>query len=244
MRRNRLRASALLAVASLAAAACSGEADPGLMPDPGHGGAASAFEATAGTRAVALGRVVVEVPEAWATEASDSCPTLQDGTVVFRLPGQPECGRPISRDLDTVTLETIEGDDSLLLVMGRARPLGEYVVRQTGLGCRASFPPICDQTVAVPELGVLVQIHVRSDDAETTIRAIRSSLSVLPVGYAGVPPIVYGTSDQDALVLLKDAGLVGAVPDVDFPHYVTGTDPPAGTVLPVGVEVALQVGDG
>lgn len=59
-----------------------------------------------------------------------------------------------------------------------------------------------------------------------------------------VPQIRYGTSVADALRILEEAGLRGHEPDVDWPHYVTGTDPAAGTVVDVGTRVELEIGDG
>ena len=59
-----------------------------------------------------------------------------------------------------------------------------------------------------------------------------------------VPHIAYGTSVEKALQRLERAGLHDEEPAVDWPHYVTGTDPDAGTRVEVGSTVLLEIGDG
>lgn len=59
-----------------------------------------------------------------------------------------------------------------------------------------------------------------------------------------VPKIRYGTSVDDAMARLARAGLCGQPPDVDFPHYVIGTRPAAGSIVERGTRVALLIGDG
>ena len=59
-----------------------------------------------------------------------------------------------------------------------------------------------------------------------------------------VPVIDYFESVEVAMDLLRDAGLVGRAPQVDFPHYVTGTVPAAGQRVAVGDTVRLTIGDG
>ena len=59
-----------------------------------------------------------------------------------------------------------------------------------------------------------------------------------------MPLIDYGVSVAKAKEQLSRAGLVGSSPEANFPHYATGTNPPAGTVVEVGEEVALTIGDG
>ena len=59
-----------------------------------------------------------------------------------------------------------------------------------------------------------------------------------------VPYVPFGASDREIVGLLRAAGLEADVPDVDWPHYVIGVDPPAGTVVPLGSKVQVQIGDG
>ena len=82
----------------------------------------------------------------------------------------------------------------------------------------------------------------RDDDASW--REVYGASAPLPEGRAEVPYVPVGASDAEIVRLLDAAGLVARVPDVDWPHYVTGVDPPAGTKLPVGAEVEVQIGDG
>jgi hypothetical protein len=63
-------------------------------------------------------------------------------------------------------------------------------------------------------------------------------------GSTKVPAIKYGTSVDDAMAHLERAGLCGQSPNVDFPHYVIGTKPAAGSVVERGAQVALLIGDG
>ena len=63
-------------------------------------------------------------------------------------------------------------------------------------------------------------------------------------GSTKVPAIKYGTSVDDAMSQLERAGLCGQPPDVDFPHYVIGTKPPAGSIVERGTRIALLIGDG
>ena len=65
-----------------------------------------------------------------------------------------------------------------------------------------------------------------------------------PAERTTVPRIEYGTSVGQALRILEEAGLRGHEPDVDWPHYVTGTDPDADTEVDVGTRVELEIGDG
>ena len=43
---------------------------------------------------------------------------------------------------------------------------------------------------------------------------------------------------------LARASLCGQPPDVDFPHYVIGTEPAAGSIVERGTRVTLLIGDG
>ncbi len=63
-------------------------------------------------------------------------------------------------------------------------------------------------------------------------------------GSTKVPAIKYGTSVDSAMVKLERAGLCGQFPDVDFPHYVIGTKPAAGSMVERGTQVVLLIGDG
>jgi len=84
----------------------------------------------------------------------------------------------------------------------------------------------------------------RGNDAEAFVDGVLRSVTQLPSGQTTVPLIDYGTSVAEAEKQLFEAGLVGHAPEVNFPHYATGTIPPAGTVVEVGQVVELTIGDG
>ena len=83
----------------------------------------------------------------------------------------------------------------------------------------------------------------RGDDAAWR-DAFGSTAPPLPDGLVAVPYVPFGASDREIVGLLRAAGLEADVPDVDWPHYVIGVDPPAGTVVPLGSKVQVQIGDG
>ena len=76
------------------------------------------------------------------------------------------------------------------------------------------------------------------------LAAVRASVTDLPDGWVVVPRFDSDISDDDAVARLARAGLHATAPDVDWPHYVTGTDPVAGTPVPPGTDVDLEIGDG
>lgn len=227
-------------VAALALSACAG---PGPDGPATRSAAPTALEAPAGQRFAAFRGVAVAVPDDWGTEVLGTCGRTPDGAVVFRLPGRRHgCGQGPDRHRSWVLLERVARGDGLLLAMGPGARVDGARVRETGLSCRTRTA--CDQVLAVPTLGVLVQVHARGERARQEVRAIGHSLSLVPDGWTSVPPIPFGTSDEDALALLGEAGLEGRVPDVDWPHYVTGSSPPPGTVIEEGSVVDLTIGDG
>jgi len=59
-----------------------------------------------------------------------------------------------------------------------------------------------------------------------------------------VPAVAYGASVTAAKRTLERAGLLARSPDVDWPHYATGTRPRAGTQVPAGCVVTIRIGDG
>ena len=56
---------------------------------------------------------------------------------------------------------------------------------------------------------------------------------------SSAPMVEHGTSVGRASGVLADAGLEPMSPDVDFPHYATGTRPAAGTIIAEGSTVSL-----
>ena len=95
----------------------------------------------------------------------------------------------------------------------------------------------------VPEAGVRLDLHGPTG-SRRVLRQVAGSLSRIPEGYTAVPYLGFGESDAQGVAALEAAGLEADLPDVNFPHYVTGTTPTAGTVVPMGSIVEIQIGDG
>ena len=106
--------------------------------------------------------------------------------------------------------------------------------------CSASDVPVGTSRDAAPsDAGQSVPIS--SDN----LRCVSPNSQVTArSGTVRVPAITVGTSVDDALKQLSDAGLEGCTPQVDYPHYATGTDPAAGSTVSLGSRVTLQIGDG
>lgn len=248
---GRVLAAALLIV-SPAVAAC-GSSDE--RTEPSAGGARSTagapeLEVPDGMRLVGLRQVVVAVPESWGTAETRCLKPIAD-TVFEDTGGVTRCA------YDEPTAEELSGVSSLAVVrlgtgygkrllaqMHPSDPMDGAEVLESDWGCLDKLPAICSQSFAVPSEGVAFVVRVEQGSSEKTLRAIRRSLQVLPEGYTTVPFIAYGTSMTLAQRRLADAGLVGAAPDVDFPHYFTGTVPVAGSVVPAGGTVEMTIGDG
>lgn len=111
-------------------------------------------------------------------------------------------------------------------------------------------PPTADctlpaaQAVAVPSQGFAALVRGSGRWAER-VHDIVSSVALLRKGTTAVPPIPYGISVEEAERLLTDAGLDADVEEMAGPHYVTGTVPPAGSVVFLdSAPIKVLVGDG
>lgn len=110
--------------------------------------------------------------------------------------------------------------------------------------CRTSRPPICSLAFSVPSEHVYFSMTFRGMDATKVLSEVVDSVQPIPAGYAAVPLIELGWPVDRAERVLKAAGFIGVAPEATWPHYATGTDPAAGTVLPKQIKVALTIGDG
>jgi hypothetical protein len=113
-----------------------------------------------------------------------------------------------------------------------------------GVACRASTHGPCTLAFAVPGEDLAFRVSYAGQDAKAFVEGVRDSAARLPNGWTTVPFIQLGTSVEEALDRLAGAGLRGESPDVDFPHYATGTVPSAGSVVAVGETVEVTIGDG
>jgi hypothetical protein len=231
----RLTAVGLLAAALLSA--CTNDAAPsrggiGIPASPD------------GTRWQGINDVVVAVPRDWTTEA-DPCASSADSV---RMLGPLSLAAPCSPvGTRGSVLQVASSGAGVLSATGRLRhrtSVGGVGVRHGGVACRASGAGPCTLVFAVPSADATFQITYRGPRPAAFVRWLMRSLTMLPDGSTTVPVVEYGESVDDAKARLEQAGLVGKSPDVNFPHYATGTTPAAGHVVPVGSTVELSIGDG
>lgn len=270
-RRRRLRtvlgAATVMAIALAGAVAVwqrpddlsgRGPTSPGVdQPTPAPPSAAP------GTRLVGLGRVAVEVPQDWVV-AENGC--ARDTGVVFRYPDtmkqakqQGPCPpKPSDRPWAALAVgDTTSAEGSKLTGASWLQPLelnGLRVIQSSFHHgppefCGPVEKPIrglreCDLMFWTSAGDTFFRITARGPAARDTIRGIRDSVRAIPDGYVAVPFIEFGTSVEDAGKMLGEVGLEAKRPQVDWPHYVTATEPEAGSVVPIASTIRLIPGDG
>jgi hypothetical protein len=211
-----------VAAVVLLALGCTGDSSAPAAPAPASPGPPAP---PAGMRWQGVGDVVVAVPSSWGT-VTEPCATGAGPAVHYVLP-QPVSYR-CAETRDPSGLRITPGDGP-----GAAgRP-----------ACRQSATQSCTLTFARAGAGSFV-VTYRGAESEAFVRAVRGSATRLPTGWTTVPVFAYGTSVVEAEELLERAGLVGEAPDIDYPHYATGTDPVPGSAVPDGATVAIEIGDG
>lgn len=252
----RLAAVVLAVVLSLAACTSGSDTDPAAGPTASRSATGSPSATTRpaapmadpppGMRWQGTNGVVVAVPEDWETSTDPS------------WGGSGPIVRFLSRAALAMgcLLRADRPDAALLVASNRAvgRFLAGDLSLRTGVGgvevlssrlrCRPRPIGPCFLTFAVPSRDATFQVTYRGPHPRRYVQGLRASVTRVPSGYTMVPIVRYGRSDATAVRLLEAAGLTAEVPDVDFPHYVTGTVPPAGTPVPAGAVVRLTVGDG
>lgn len=199
-----------------------------------------------GMRWLGINGVVVAVPEGWETE-TDPCSSAGHGTVRFLGPARSPSWCPRISPAGDVSSLLVAPTDGPLLEAGRLRheaAVHGLEVRHGGVGCRASSIGPCFLTFFVPDADALFEVSYRGRTPQEFVTAVRDSVTRVPDGYTTVPAIAYGTSMEDAKRQLAEAGLSAQSPDVDFPHYATGSQPEPGTVVADGTTVELTIGDG
>ena len=197
-----------------------------------------------GMRWVGMHDVVVAVPEDWGT-ATQPCQAPAGDTVAFLGTDYlvMDCAYYPTRGVSSVSIAATKTGaiplgrrTDLLAVTNGLRGL------HSGVVCERTEP--CETTFLVRGSGAVFQAVGQGPDGRALVESIRDSVTRLPDGLSTVPFIEYGRSLEEAQGQLSAAGLTAQVPDVDFPYYVTGTVPPAGSVVEEGTEVQLEIGDG
>jgi len=205
--------------------------------------------APVGSRLVGVGRVVVAVPESWATQDVDCLGRPQADTVYALDDGGMACagtppGGPELDHLSWVRVVDATGRNGARTLDG-LDPAGQIdgvAVVGDESGCATSG--ICELTVAVPSESVAFVIHAPVDTAHD----IRDSLRLLPQGWTTVPFVPQPAYD-DANTLMSSAGLQAhtepapaseASPEA-VPETYLYSEPAAGTPVRRGEDVVLRV---
>ena len=241
----RVRASCVWAVLVVTAGVASGcgDARGPAGNDPAGAGMVAPPE---GMRWQGTNGVVVAVPKGWETDP-DPCGSAEGDAVRILAAGTPPAWCPGAGSAHDDSSMLIAPPDAPLPEIGRLRQRVDVhgvAVRHGGVRCRAGSSGPCTLAFAVPDTGVVVQVSYRGARPTEFVTAVRDSVTRVPDGYTTVPAIAYGSSVAGAKRTLDEAGLSGWSPDVDFPHYATGSRPEAGTVVALGTTVELTVGDG
>ncbi|GAA4716674.1 PASTA domain-containing protein [Nocardioides conyzicola] len=199
----------------------------------------------AGMRWQGADDVVVAVPEEWTT-LTDPCQTTREPAV--RIDGPVDrpvpCPLPRSRPSGLVVAPDDLGALPAPDTLRHRTEVDGMTVRHGGVRCSAGANGPCTLTFTVPTVHLTFEVGYLGPHPRRFVERMMRSLTALPAGSTTVPVVPLGTSDDDAVALLEEAGLVGEAPDVDFPHYVTGTRPAAGLVVPARSSIELEVGDG
>jgi hypothetical protein len=247
----RMTAAALMV---LVVAACTdtstGSSSPPAPPTPLSPASAptgaSPLAAPRGMRWVGVNDVVVAVPRRWDT-VSEPCARPDGDTVVFLGASSlvVRCATVPTRGVSSLT---VTGSYHGVPAVGRRVDIGADLngvhLLHSPVTCRAGSSRECTLALVVPGSDARFEVRVTGPKARAMVERIRDSVTHLPAGLTTVPLVEYGMSVDKAKEQLADAGLVGWSPDVNFPHYATGTNPSPGTVVEVGTEVQLTIGDG
>lgn len=194
-----------------------------------------------GMRFVGIKNVVVAVPESWGIERTNCGQPTQD-TVYFGGGRELQCLVPqggissvLLLDLDSeYGAEVAESATTKSQINGLDVRLGPPV-------CLTGIPCAFDRVVVMPEQRVVLATPFLSKES-----GVLGTVQLLPDGYTTVPHLSDGSSSPDALEDLAASDLNGQLASgADCcPHYVIGSDPAAGSVVPIGSEVTVLVGDG
>jgi hypothetical protein len=219
--------TAVLTFAATLLAGCAQGAPPAGGTDAAAASApapaAPSLTAPADRRWTGIGGLVVAVPDDWSTVGG-----------VCASPGRQEVAVQAGGAAAVRCALTRPGSPSVTL-----SPPGS-LGWSPGHGIRCTGPRVCSG----PVVGGRFRVTFRGADAGRELRALLDSATATPDGWTTVPAVDHGASDADAVEVLDDAGLVAVPPDVDWPHYVVGTEPAVGSVVREGSQVVLVPGDG
>lgn len=240
-----VRSAAASVFALLVLAAC-GQTPQVQPPDEARSTPSAAPEPSTGMRLVGRGRAVVAVPQTWAIQETHCGQTTRDTMYVA-----DRSGRSCLIDHAGIASLEIAGSDvppsgKVTRTTTKSGKVDGVDVRWSAPTCRTPEDRLCAMSLVVPSEQATFTLRVPKGRGAPTalLAAFRESLAILPTGYTTVPFVEYGMSVDEAQQVVAAVGLESESPDVNFPHYATGTEPPAGTVVAIDEVVLLTIGDG
>jgi hypothetical protein len=179
-----------------------------------------------------VGRVVVEVPNAWGFNQVQCNGIPMSDTVVFAIDGGRLC--QISPAPRVSSVQVASPDSTIggvwLSLASPVGKIGDYELWKSNIVARSGFT---SQVLAVPEAGFIAK--VQSPDGGIVER-IGDSITVLPTGYVTVP-YVQNLLAPEAESVLKAVGLAMKAVDTEGmsapERRAVSEDPLAGSVVHV-----------
>lgn len=194
-----------------------------------------------GMRLAGIKNVVVAVPTSWGIDRTNCGQPTRD-TVYFGGGRELQCLVP-QRGISSVLLLDLDSEYGAEVADSATTP-----AQINGIAVRVG-PPVCltgvscafDSVVVLPKQGVVLATPFLSKES-----GVLDTVQLLPEGYTTVPFLGYAGDSADALDELAEADLTGQLePGADCcPRYAFGSDPEAGSVVPIGTAVTVLVGDG
>lgn len=203
---------------------------------------------TPGTRLVGTGQVAVAIPAGWA-DGQASCNSPVKDTAFFPWP--QDCVG-LDRYVSSVAItsgEFTETGTRLSDLEPAGQVEGHQVVANQAT-CPVGQGESCGQVFGIPDLDAYFTVTIPAEEAGGAINqidAIRNSLTVLPDDQTTVPFVAPGASVSQMRAALEAAGLAAAVnqqtcpPTASCKIGVLGTTPAAGSVVPAGSTVTINV---
>lgn len=210
---------------------------PATTPSPPE--ASQTPQAPPGSRLVGMGRVVVTVPEGWATEIGGCLDLPLRDTVFFPAKVMLTCAG--ARPPDTSSLRFYDSDSpSIEGLVAEAEPTGSVnglAVTRIPTEVRGG---IAEGVLVIPSESLLVWVDSPSRE---TVDEVLASVTLLPEGFVAVPSAEgpWPATREE----MEEVGLVVAAVKEPRTLWPAGqlieTRPALGTVVPVGSMVTLVV---